>query len=481
MKGKWIGFGIINAICLIILLLSFAVFIPSFGMWFYLWQFDVNDTYNVVNMVPEDLHEVTRHMIRYMQGNEPDLQIMTMVGGQPRYFFSPIEIRHMIDVYDLFAIGYILIYIAGVLFAATAVAFAAFGRKRLKYLFKSWQWASAAVLALFLTLVAAVAINWHHAFIIFHEIFFDNDYWILDRRVDLLINIVPYEFFITLSIVIGAFFAVGLVIIFALGTILLKTTKLTARAGWRPWVLTATMLVFSLLAMEILGITLLVLLFVLLGIFALALLLLAIVLFCKIKYRAEIKKQATDAPWEYSASVSLFWGILRKGFAHDDQEPEPEQKQDVVIGKLSGLFSKDDKGDGDENEAEAEVKKGGRGIAKSVKGLKNHDFANIRAIVAHSLELAKKVFKICRPKVFVVRGRYGAEEPHTTGLVIAAAGVVATMLDIDAGIEGDFEKQTLEIDAVISGYLRPWALVLPAVKYIFKPEIKKLIFGRKQK
>jgi len=49
---------------------------------------------------------------------------------------------------------------------------------------------------------------------VFHEIFFNNDYWILDARVDLLINIVPYPFFITISVFIGGFFAMGLVVMF---------------------------------------------------------------------------------------------------------------------------------------------------------------------------------------------------------------------------------------------------------------------------
>ncbi|MCL2396628.1 MAG: TIGR01906 family membrane protein [Defluviitaleaceae bacterium] len=221
-KALWTAIGIASAVCLIILILRFAVFIPSMGMWFYQWQYNVNDTYAVVDMEPEHLHEVTRHMIRYMQGREPDLQIMTVIGGQPRYFFSDIEIRHMIDVYDLFAIGSVIFIAACIVFVATAAAFAIWGRGQLKYLLKSWQITSAAVFCTLLALVAIIAINWHHAFVIFHEIFFDNDYWILDHRVDLLVNIVPYPFFITISIVIGGFFAAGLVIVFAAASIVLR-------------------------------------------------------------------------------------------------------------------------------------------------------------------------------------------------------------------------------------------------------------------
>ncbi|MCL2574036.1 MAG: TIGR01906 family membrane protein [Defluviitaleaceae bacterium] len=222
-KPIFVAIGIIGGLCLITLLLYFAVIVPSFGMWFYSWQYNVNDTYNVVNMTHDDLHEVTRHMIRYMQGHldrDYGLQIITTVGGQPRYFFSDIEIRHMVDVYDLFAIGFIIRNVATIALLLCTAFFAIFGRDRLHQLFVGLQIASVAVFATLATTALLIAINWHRAFVIFHEIFFDNDYWILDRRVDLLINIVPYDFFITLSTVIGGFFAAGLAIIFGASALL---------------------------------------------------------------------------------------------------------------------------------------------------------------------------------------------------------------------------------------------------------------------
>ena len=227
LKPMWIIFGIANGFCIITLWLHAAITIPSLNMWFYTWQFGVNDTYTTVNMLPEHLHEVTYHMIRYMRGQEPYLQIMTLVGGQERYFFSHIEIRHMVDVYDLLAFRFPARNIALTLAVLTLAAFSIWtsGRKQLKYLFKSWQIASLATLGAFVVLVVTIAINWHRAFVIFHEILFNNDYWILDPQVDLLINIVPYDFFITISIFIGVFFAVGLAIMLAISTMLLRRVK----------------------------------------------------------------------------------------------------------------------------------------------------------------------------------------------------------------------------------------------------------------
>ena len=217
--------GVVNAICLITLILFAGIQLPAFGMWFYRWQYAANETYAQVNMEPEDLHEVTRHLIRYMQGREArdeGLQIMTTVGGEQRYFFSEIEIRHMVDVYDLFAVGLRIQNVLIVLFLLTLGLFLFRGRAQIRTLYRSWQIGTAAVFLGLATLAAVIAVNWHHAFIVFHEIFFDNDYWILDPRVDLLINIVPYDFFIAASIFIGGFFAAGLGVLFAFSTAMLR-------------------------------------------------------------------------------------------------------------------------------------------------------------------------------------------------------------------------------------------------------------------
>ena len=224
MKRLLLASGVINAICLITLILFAGIQLPAFGMWFYRWQYGVNETYAAVNMEPEDLHEVTLHMIRYMQGREPDLQIMTTVAGEQRYFFSEIEIRHMVDVYDLFAIGLSLQNMLILLFLMSLCLFLFHGQGHFRTLFKSSQIGALGVFASLALLIGIIAVNWHHAFVVFHEIFFDNDYWILDPSVDLLINIVPYAFFITTSVFIGGFFALGLILLFVGATLALRRT-----------------------------------------------------------------------------------------------------------------------------------------------------------------------------------------------------------------------------------------------------------------
>ncbi len=47
-----------------------------------------------------------------------------------------------------------------------------------------------------------VALFWEPVFMLFHELFFDNDYWLFDPKTDPVINILPDEFFMHCAILI---------------------------------------------------------------------------------------------------------------------------------------------------------------------------------------------------------------------------------------------------------------------------------------
>lgn len=51
--------------------------------------------------------------------------------------------------------------------------------------------------------------NFDKAFLIFHKIFFKNDYWLFDPTKDQIINILPQEFFRNCSILILIFIIIG--------------------------------------------------------------------------------------------------------------------------------------------------------------------------------------------------------------------------------------------------------------------------------
>ncbi len=63
----------------------------------------------------------------------------------------------------------------------------------------------------------AIALNWDWAFVTFHHIMFDNDYWIFDYRTDPIIDMLPDEYFMHCAIMIIAIVVVASVICYLIG------------------------------------------------------------------------------------------------------------------------------------------------------------------------------------------------------------------------------------------------------------------------
>lgn len=204
----------VNAVCVILLCLYVAINLPAFSLNFYRWQYRVNDTANLVSMEKDELMAVTSHMLDYMRGNISDLQIEAIVDGQPRLFFSQREILHMVDVYNLFVSGTRIRNMSMVLVLATVGVIAFLRQPVGLVLANAYRWAMAAVFAAVAAFAVVVSFNFDRWWTIFHEIFFDNDLWLLDPATELLINIVPLSFFINMSIVVGAIFCGLLLAVF---------------------------------------------------------------------------------------------------------------------------------------------------------------------------------------------------------------------------------------------------------------------------
>jgi len=224
-KTKWIV-AAINTAALMYLVLYVAVSLPTFTMPFYNYAYAKNETHQLIGISEYDLQRVTRLLIDYMRLNSDNLDIVVQIHGQSRPFFSEIEIIHMKDVQDLFMIGFMIRDIALLLFIATLLSgFLYKQRPVLKEYAKSFIYGTIALVVAGGALIGVILADFNTAFTIFHEIFFDNELWLLDPAVDLLINIVPQQFFVDLFIVIVGIFALISFVILLLCIIYLKTTK----------------------------------------------------------------------------------------------------------------------------------------------------------------------------------------------------------------------------------------------------------------
>ena len=93
------------------------------------------------------------------------------------------EVKEIFDIFKYLAVLGTVFGVAGIVFMAK--------KKEYRYLKMT------AIISIGLPVVLGifVALFWDKVFVIFHELFFNNDYWIFDYRTDPIILLLPDEFF----------------------------------------------------------------------------------------------------------------------------------------------------------------------------------------------------------------------------------------------------------------------------------------------
>lgn len=184
--------------------------------------------YNVtedVKMEMDDLLDVTHEMMAFLRGNRADLHVPTVVDGQPREFFNEREIAHMEDVRGLFLAAIALRRICLMLIAVCVVLLLVLKADIKRVLPKMLCAGTGLFFAVLAILTGIISTNFTKYFIIFHEIFFNNDLWMLDPSTDLLINIVPEPFFVDTAARIGITYGISVIIVFAVCICILRRKK----------------------------------------------------------------------------------------------------------------------------------------------------------------------------------------------------------------------------------------------------------------
>ena len=203
--------GYITALCLLVLIVCQSIIFPTFFMPFFRQQYArVHPSQGVtvaeyIDMSDDDLMYVTVELLNYMRARRDSLDgIRATVGGIEQEFFSDRDKIHMVDVrvlYDrLFVVRNVAFWSLLAMIGLMAIT-----KSPVRHLLAR---CSREVMAGFLLVSAvtagAIALDFDRAFEIFHLILFDNDYWILFPPHDRLVMMVPIEFFINISIFIGA-------------------------------------------------------------------------------------------------------------------------------------------------------------------------------------------------------------------------------------------------------------------------------------
>ncbi|MDR1558879.1 MAG: TIGR01906 family membrane protein [Clostridiales bacterium] len=199
--------AVLNTICLLLVLLCVSVQIPAFNLSFYGAEYDKYNIPAHIQVPRDELMTVTRRLIVYMKGEAPDLVVEAGVAGERREFFNQREKDHMVDVKNLITGGLLIRNIAAAVIVVSLIALCLLRLKFLKLFARAVRSVFIVFLIIASALIAVIASNFDRAFTVFHELFFNNDLWILNPDTDLLVNIVPLGFFMDISATVGAIFA----------------------------------------------------------------------------------------------------------------------------------------------------------------------------------------------------------------------------------------------------------------------------------
>lgn len=176
--------------------------INVFNKSFYIKSYE---KYNVEEISGKNLKElgtITEGIFIYLK-DKGDEEVL-------KPYFNTREIKHMEDVKVLFKKGHTLKYISFILSIITIL---------ISIKNREWKMAKGIFYRIFIwwgligLLLLFVLIDFNKYFTYFHLIFFRNDLWLLDPNTDLLIQMLPEQFFIFIFSRILLFFFIVLAII----------------------------------------------------------------------------------------------------------------------------------------------------------------------------------------------------------------------------------------------------------------------------
>ncbi len=207
MIGALFGIGFVFLALFVSLWISFS------DLGFYRdFREEMND-YHYIGKDAEELEVITKDLIRFVQ-----------IGGEERItrHFNEREVAHMRDVRILFIISEWIMGISAIVCIMTLIHVVQ--KKKTGGFIAGALWAIVLMLLVFGLFGVWMVFSFDTAFLRFHEIFFNNDLWILDPKTDMMIRMLPQELFTRLFVrtLVGFAMSTGL---FTLLLLILRRTN----------------------------------------------------------------------------------------------------------------------------------------------------------------------------------------------------------------------------------------------------------------
>lgn len=177
-----------------------------FNNSFYKNEYSKLNTAESIGISNDDLGNATDTLLDYLKDKRDGLIVEANVNGKIREVFNERETLHMVDVKDLYQ-NVLLIRNIFIAISIICLIYIVFSKDN-KYLYIEYKKALLVFGFIFLLIGIACLIDFNSFWVGFHHVFFpNNDLWLLNPNTDILIMMVPEQFFFDLciSIVISVF------------------------------------------------------------------------------------------------------------------------------------------------------------------------------------------------------------------------------------------------------------------------------------
>jgi integral membrane protein (TIGR01906 family) len=192
-----------------------SIEVNSYNQSYFTKSYEKYNIESVTSKSSEELKIITIDLIKYLKG----------LGGNELLepHFNEREILHMEDVQYLFDLARMVKYISTIISILILLYF--LRKKEIFTLGKTLFYGIFANYILIALLGVLILFDFNKYFTYFHLIFFSNELWILDPRTDLMIQMLPEQFFFGMARNIGLTFFLSLAIIQLIGFIIIRRYK----------------------------------------------------------------------------------------------------------------------------------------------------------------------------------------------------------------------------------------------------------------
>lgn len=205
-----------------LVLLITTVEVITFDVNYFDKKYQEYDISSVTGIDEQDLSDITEKLLGYLNDDTDNLNIVKEANGKEQQVFGEREVLHMVDVKELFINGKNIRNISLVIVTLSLVYLFIKDKKSIG---RTLILSSITSIVLIALLSILMYIDFHKYFTYFHEIFFSNDLWLLNPDTDILIQMLPIDFFYSIATKIASFFILELMVLITAGIMMNKKIR----------------------------------------------------------------------------------------------------------------------------------------------------------------------------------------------------------------------------------------------------------------